>query len=196
MQFYPLTHPAVGDLIDLLELLLKVCFPASYSFYKRSVYFLLSEFWTFAIQIKKIMSSRTIRSVFFIFFLFYFGKVNFLDIWDGKATNEQNPHFSTAGYLNQHLYFLIICLQASPSILRLSFFPKNPNTTVNTWSKLVISLFLTKNHRSIFGMPWNVSSAGIIIPSSFPGTCSPHVTTFLWAFKVIWFSCKPSFVAS
>lgn len=46
MQFYPLTHPAVGDLIDLLELLLKVCFPASYSFYKRSVYFLLSEFWT------------------------------------------------------------------------------------------------------------------------------------------------------
>ena len=58
MQFYPLTRPAVGNVIDLLELLLKICFPASYSFYKRSVYFLLSEFWTFAIQIKKIIKSE------------------------------------------------------------------------------------------------------------------------------------------
>lgn len=131
-QFYPLTRPAVGDLVDLLELLLKICFPASYSFYKRSVYFFLSEFWTFAIMIKKIILSRTIPSVFFRFFLFYFGKVKFLDIWGGKATNEQNPHFATAGYLNQHLYFLIICLQVSPSILRLGFFPKNLNTTAST----------------------------------------------------------------
>ena len=79
-------------------------------------------------------------------------------------------------------------------LIRISPYHQNYNnrTSAQKYKKLMISPFLAKNDRGIFGVV-AAESTNRVIPPSFPGTCAIHEATFLW--EGIRFSTIPRIVA-